>query len=137
MHAASAAPRGTVKTPPQHGTPGVTPATPRASIEVHAELQNHAHVALGILQIHRHPEPDRDRLAGMDPLHAGDAVVAKLAVLAGLEAQGDTFDRPHHRAAKAALARVECAERLDRLVAEVEAHRRHVATDAEISVNAD
>ena len=83
------------------------------------------------------PMPDGDRQAAMDPLHAGDAVVAELAVLAALEAEGEAIDRPHDRAAEAALGRVEGAERLDRPVAEIEAHRRHVLADAEIGLDAD
>src|SRR5262245_8579374 len=73
----------------------------------------------------------------MHPLHSGDAVVAELAVLTTLQTERDALERPNHGAAEAALVRVEGAEWLDRPVAEVKAHRRNVAADAEVGIDAD
>src|SRR5262245_37365671 len=77
--------------------------TSKASIEVHAELQNHPDIAFGVLQVHRQPDTDCQRQAGMDPLDAGDAVVSELAVLARFQAQGEVVDGPDDRTAEATL----------------------------------
>src|SRR5215470_16148463 len=93
-----------------------------ASVEVHSQLKNEADVALRIAQVHRDADADCERAARVDPLHTGDGVVAEFAVLAPFEAQGEVLNRPDQRAAKAAFVVVEGAQRLERPVAEIEAH---------------